>query len=79
LRHPHTLAQRRLIGRHLIDAIPPTAAIGLQSVITAPAHRFPRLTDAAPLVLANEMGLFARHGLQVELQREIGWATIPEK
>ncbi len=37
------------------------------------------LTDAAPLIVAQRHGLFARHGLQVELHREVGWATIREK
>ena len=37
------------------------------------------LTDAAPFLVAQELRLFARHGLQVELRREIGWATIREK
>ncbi|MBI5690197.1 MAG: ABC transporter substrate-binding protein [Verrucomicrobia bacterium] len=37
------------------------------------------LTDAAPIVVAAELGLFARHGIAVEIQREIGWATIREK
>ncbi|MBL9198867.1 MAG: ABC transporter substrate-binding protein [Opitutaceae bacterium] len=37
------------------------------------------LTDAAPLVAAQEQGFFARHGLHVELRREIGWATIRDK
>lgn len=40
---------------------------------------FLALTDAAPLVAAQEMGFFAHHGLNVELRREIGWATIREK
>jgi ABC-type nitrate/sulfonate/bicarbonate transport system substrate-binding protein len=40
---------------------------------------FLALTDAAPLAAADALGLFARHGLQVELRREIGWATIREK
>src|SRR2546430_1473477 len=40
---------------------------------------FLALTDAAPMVVAQELGLFARHGLEVELWREIGWATIREK
>lgn len=29
--------------------------------------------------MAQELGLFARHGLSVELHREIGWATIRDK
>jgi len=37
---------------------------------------FVALTDAAPLVTAHELGLFRRHGLDVELRREIGWATV---
>jgi two-component system, oxyanion-binding sensor len=40
---------------------------------------FLALTDAAPLVAAKELGVFARHGLEVELCREIGWATIRDK
>jgi ABC-type nitrate/sulfonate/bicarbonate transport system substrate-binding protein len=37
------------------------------------------LTDVAPLVVAHELGLFTRHGLNVELTRQVGWATIREK
>lgn len=37
------------------------------------------LTDAAPLIVAQELGIFARHGLRVSLQREVGWATIRDK
>ncbi|HEY1792053.1 MAG TPA: CmpA/NrtA family ABC transporter substrate-binding protein [Opitutaceae bacterium] len=37
------------------------------------------LTDAAPLVVAQVHGLFARRGIAVELRREVGWATIREK
>lgn len=37
------------------------------------------LTDAAPLVAAQELNLFAKAGLHVELQREVGWATIRDK
>jgi two-component system, oxyanion-binding sensor len=40
---------------------------------------FLALTDAAPLAVASHLGLFTRHGLRVELHREIGWATIREK
>ena len=29
--------------------------------------------------MAQELGLFEKHGLHVELTREIGWATIREK
>jgi len=33
----------------------------------------------APLVMAQQLGLFARHGLSVPLNREIGWATVRDK
>lgn len=40
---------------------------------------FVPLIDAAPLIMARELGLFQKHGLQVQLSREIGWATIRDK
>ncbi len=40
---------------------------------------FVALNDCAPLVMARELGLYERHGLAVELSRELGWATIREK
>src|SRR5258708_8525048 len=40
---------------------------------------FVPLCDCAPLVMAQELGLFAKHGLRVELSREIGWATVRDK
>ena len=40
---------------------------------------FLALTDAAPLVVAQGRGCFARRGLKVELCREVGWATIRDK
>lgn len=55
--------------------------------LTAPLPRkrdtirlgFVGLTDCAPLVMARELGLFGQHGLDVELSRELGWATVREK
>jgi ABC-type nitrate/sulfonate/bicarbonate transport system substrate-binding protein len=40
---------------------------------------FVGLTDCAPLVVAQEHGLFAQRGVHVELSREVGWATIRDK
>jgi ABC-type nitrate/sulfonate/bicarbonate transport system substrate-binding protein len=40
---------------------------------------FVPLTDCAPLVMAQELGIFKKYGLQVELSRELGWATIRDK
>jgi ABC-type nitrate/sulfonate/bicarbonate transport system substrate-binding protein len=34
------------------------------------------LADCAPLAVAQETGIFERHGLNVSLHRELGWATI---
>ncbi|WP_231758223.1 CmpA/NrtA family ABC transporter substrate-binding protein [Microbulbifer elongatus] len=38
-----------------------------------------RLTDSAPLIIARELGLFERYGMNVELQRETSWATLRDK
>ncbi len=35
--------------------------------------------ESAPLVMAQELGLFAKHGLSVQLSSEIGWATSRDK
>jgi ABC-type nitrate/sulfonate/bicarbonate transport system substrate-binding protein len=40
---------------------------------------FVPLTDCAPLVMAQEIGLFRKHGLRVKLERELGWATVRDK
>lgn len=40
---------------------------------------FMRLTDSAPLALAQATGLFARYGLDVELSREVSWANLRDK
>lgn len=37
---------------------------------------FVPLTDCAPIAVAKETGIFDRLGLNVELHRELGWATI---
>lgn len=56
----------------------------LQSASSKPAHRplrlgFVPLTDCAPLVMAQELGLYAKYGLRVALSRELGWATVRDK
>lgn len=40
---------------------------------------FVPLCDCAPIVLAQELGIFARHGLRIELVREVGWATVRDR
>jgi len=37
------------------------------------------LTDCAPLVVAKELGLFAKYGLDVELSKEASWANVRDK
>ncbi|HEY1084633.1 MAG TPA: CmpA/NrtA family ABC transporter substrate-binding protein [Prosthecobacter sp.] len=64
----------------------PKATLRRKLAVPAPA-RTPRritigyvpLTDCAPLVVAHEMGLFVRRGLDVRLSREAGWSTVREK
>lgn len=40
---------------------------------------FVPLTDAAPLVVADALGLFERHGVAVVLSAEAGWAALRDK
>ncbi|MEO5681026.1 MAG: CmpA/NrtA family ABC transporter substrate-binding protein [Chitinophagaceae bacterium] len=51
--------------------------------IPAPARKirlgFIPLTDCAPLVVAKELGLFAKYGVDVELSKEASWAVIRDK
>jgi two-component system, oxyanion-binding sensor len=37
------------------------------------------LTDAAPLLVADRLGLFAAEGLTVQLSREASWATLRDR
>lgn len=40
---------------------------------------FISLTDCAPLVVAKELGLFAKYGVDVELEKEASWAVVRDK
>jgi len=40
---------------------------------------FSPLTDSAPLIVAKEQGYFAEQGLNVELFKEVSWASIRDK
>ncbi|MDG3087503.1 CmpA/NrtA family ABC transporter substrate-binding protein [Vibrio hannami] len=40
---------------------------------------FMPLTDCAPIVMAYELGLFEKYGLQVTLDRQNSWATLRDK
>src|SRR6266542_3170277 len=49
----------------------------------APARKiklgFISLTDCAPLIAAKELGLFAKYGVDVELEKEASWAVVRDK
>lgn len=38
-----------------------------------------RLSDSAPLIVAQELGMYAKYGLDVTLHREVSWANIRDK
>lgn len=38
-----------------------------------------KLTDSAPLIMAQELGFYEKYGLQVELQQEVSWANVRDK
>jgi ABC-type nitrate/sulfonate/bicarbonate transport system substrate-binding protein len=40
---------------------------------------FVALADCAPIAVAREAGIFERHKLNVQLSRELGWASVRDK
>jgi len=61
-----------------------TVLIVASSFKMAPPSRkiklgFISLTDCAPLVAAKELGLFAKYGVDVELEKEASWAVVRDK
>jgi nitrate/nitrite transport system substrate-binding protein len=40
---------------------------------------FMRLSDSAPLIIAQEQNFFERYGLDVTLNREVSWANVRDK
>ena len=40
---------------------------------------FVPLVDAAPLIVAHELGFFEKFGLSVTLERVVGWASVRDK
>lgn len=38
-----------------------------------------RLSDSAPIIVAQELGLYSDYGLDVSLHREVSWANIRDK
>src|SRR5690242_3542201 len=37
------------------------------------------LTDCASVVMAHELGLYAKHGVDVEVSKEASWANVRDK
>lgn len=56
-----------------------TSSAPLKGVVQPVRIGFIPLVDCAPLLVAREMELFRKHGVQVECSCEVGWATIREK
>jgi nitrate/nitrite transport system substrate-binding protein len=58
-------------------------------VLSSTAHRnvekpvihlgFIPLTDCAPLIMAKELGLFEKYGVNVEVSKEASWANVRDK
>lgn len=57
----------------------PTSKNALSGVVQPVRIGFIPLADCAPLLVAREREMFARHSVRVELSCEVGWATIREK
>ena len=51
----------------------------LSGVIQPVRIGFVPLVDCAPLLVAEEKGMFRHHGVMVKLSCEVGWATVREK
>jgi two-component system, oxyanion-binding sensor len=75
---------RRVSGHHLKPGIVQTSS-GSASGKTVRRKRdslrvgFVPLLDAAPLIVACELGYFASRGLAVELERQVGWGNVRDK
>jgi ABC-type nitrate/sulfonate/bicarbonate transport system substrate-binding protein len=77
LAHTPLKARRGHTSVHAMLKQPQPKIIGLNT------HKlrvgFVPLTDCAPLVMAEELGLYKKYGLNVRLHRELGWASIRDK
>ncbi len=69
-RKPTFIRRNPVTMKRYNDAVPPDRPLRVG---------FVPLCDCAPIVMAQELGLFARYGLNVVLSREAGWATIRDK
>lgn len=77
-------ATRLRLARVRLKGAPPTSLHIAMRKKNHALHRpirlgFVALADCAPIVMAQELGLFAKYDVEVELHREVGWATIRDK
>lgn len=65
----------------LIPAIVLALTATNSRVVDKPVIRlgFIPLTDCAPLVMAKELGLFEKYGVNVEVSKEASWANVRDK
>ena len=75
---------KRLINKSLLFSGLAVILIVVTSFHMPPPARkiklgFIPLTDCAPLVVAKELGLFAKYGVDVELSKEASWANVRDK
>ena len=75
---------RSLINKTILLVTLATLLTGVTSFkVPSPARKiklgFISLTDCAPLVVAKELGLFAKYGVDVELEKEASWAVVRDK
>src|SRR4051812_19202994 len=76
------LARSQLMGG--VMRIQPSDFSGSSKSMNSSTRRelrlgFVPLNDSAPIIMAQELGLFAKYDLKVKLCREAGWATIRDK
>jgi len=75
---------KSIINKTIFFIVLATLLTGITSFkIPGPAKKvklgFISLTDCAPLVVAKELGLFAKYGVDVELEKEASWAVVRDK
>lgn len=67
------------------DLASETLKTGMEILNSEPGSRealrlgFVPLSDCAPIAVAMETGIFGRHGLNVKLSKELGWASVRDK
>lgn len=76
---PTSLAQPPLKSPHQHCVNQKSTTWNLRTARPALRLGFVPLADCAPIIVAQEFGLFLKYGLRVALTRELGWATIRDR